>query len=193
MAITELIERIEGDAGAEADSILAKAQAEARQITGHAEAAAASERAGMLAAAARAADDERDTMLANARLAARDSLLARKREIAERVLDRARVSLEELPDAEYCDLMAAAIADVATGTSEIAVAPADARRLSGLGERLERLGVHVTMSAQTAPLDRGVVLSGDRVRSEISPASMVSDRRDQLLLVAARALFGGTE
>jgi hypothetical protein len=38
-----------------------------------------------------------------------------------------------------------------------------------------------------------VLLTGDRVRVEVSPASLIDDARDELLLVASRTLFGGKD
>lgn len=191
MAITDLIERIEGDAASEAAAIVDAAKAEAKAITERAEATAAAERATTLAEAERAVSDERETLLANARLTARDQLLARKRALAETVLERARVSLESMPAAEYLELIASAVAKNAASGDTLAIAPADAERLKGLGPALERRGVRVLVTGDPAPLDRGVLLTGDRVRLEISPASLVADSRDQLLLAASRALFGG--
>lgn len=191
MAITDLIERIEGDASSEAAAIMDAARAEAAQITARAEATAAAERQAALAAAGQAASDERETLLANARLSARDGLLVRKREQAEAVLVRAREALESMPEAEYLELIAAAVERAATGDEMLAIASADADRLSGLAAALEQRGLALAVAKEPAPIDRGVLLTGDRVRVEISPASLVADARDQLLLVASQALFGG--
>lgn len=191
MAITDLIERIEGDASSEAAAIMEAARAEAAQITARAEATAAAERQAALAVAAQAASDERETLLANARLSARDGLLARKREQAEAVLVRAQEALESMPEAEYLELVASAVERAATGDEVLTIASADATRLSGLAAALKQRGLALTVTGEPAPIDRGVLLTGDRVRVEISPASLVADARDQLLLVASQALFGG--
>jgi hypothetical protein len=70
------------------------------------------------------------------------------------------------------------------------VAPADAQRLAGLPARLTALGVQITTTDEPAPIARGILLTGDRVRTEVSPAALVADRGDELLLVASRELFG---
>jgi len=190
VAITELIGRIDGDAAAEAAAIADQAQAEADEILARADAAAAAQRSETLGRARREAADERETLLANARLSARDNLLARKHERAERVLERAQEALETLPDAEYLELIASAVTLSSTGGDTLAVAPADAGRLAGLDARLRQLGVDIAVSAEPAPIEHGVLLSGDRVRVEISPGSLVADMRDQLLLAASQELFG---
>lgn len=190
MAITDLLTRIEGDAADEAAAIMTAARAEADRIIERAEATTAAERAAAMEAAARSVAAERETLLANARLTARDELLARKRQHAERVLERAREALAALPDGEYLELIASAVARATAGGETLRVAPDDAVRLSGLAERLAEAGVDVSVSGDPAPIERGVLLAGDRVRVEISPATLIADSRDRLLLVASRTLFG---
>ncbi len=193
MAITDILTRIETDAAAEAADAMGAAEAEAARIVGIAEATLADERATALAAAEHDAAEQAATLLANARLVARDRLLAEKRELAESVLDRARDALEAMPDAEYLEFIARGVKRAAVGGETLQFAAADARRLSGLERRLDALGVRVTTTAEPAPIARGVLLTGDRVRVEVSPAALVADQRDSLLLVAARELFGGKE
>ncbi|MRS12336.1 MAG: hypothetical protein EG823_04600 [Actinobacteria bacterium] len=193
MAITDLITRIEADATAEAADITGAAEAEVARIVGAAESTLDAERKATLAAAEYDAARDGATLLANARLAARDSLLAGKRAMAERVLARAEEALGVLPDAEYAELIAAGVARAAAGGETLAVAAADTKRLGGLAAALEKRGVKVAISAEPAPIARGALLTGDRMRVEVSPAAMVADRRDELLLVAARELFGGAD
>lgn len=193
MAIIDIIERIEADAAAEAGAIVEAAEAEAARLLADAEATLAAEREEALATVGREAAEEAGMLLANARLVARDALLVEKRALVERVLERARESLEALPDAQYLEFIAAGVREAATGGETLAVAPADTRRLGGLATRLAELGVRVTPASEPAPLERGVLLTGDRVRVEVSPAATIAGRRDELLLTAARELFGRKE
>lgn len=193
MAITDILTRIETDAAAEAADAMAIAKAEVARIVGSAEATLAAERAAALASAAHDAGEEAATLLANARLVARDRLLAEKRELAEGVLERASEALEAMSDAEYLEFIAKGVKRAAVGGETLSIAEADAKRLGGLATRLSELGVRVDASSEPAPLPRGVLLTGDRVRVEVSPAALVADRKDELLLVAARALFGEEE
>ncbi len=193
MALSDILVRIDSDAAAEAGQILAEAEGEAARIVAEAEAAAAADREQTLAVAESAARDDAATLLANARLATRDTLLARKRELAEEVLDAARGDLEGLPDEDYLDLIVRGVAAAAQGGETLLVSRADVARLSGLGHRLKERGVDVEISNEPAHLPCGVLVTGDRVQAEISARSLVHDRRDQLLLVAARALFDGGE
>ena len=193
MALSDILVRIDEDAAAEAGKILADAKSEAARILAEATAAAADAREQTLAETERVAREQAATLVANARLSTRDTLLARKRELTEAVLEDARAALEALPDDEYLDLIAHGIAKAAAGGETLLVSRADAARLSGLGHRLKDLSVDVTISHEPAHLPGGVLVLGDRVRAEVSPHALVEDYREQLLLVAARALFGGEE
>lgn len=193
MAITDILTRIETDAAAEAADVIGEVQAEAARIVARAEAALAAEREAALAAAEHDAAAEAATLLANARLRARDDLLGRKRALAERVLESAREQLEALPDGEYLEMIAAGVVKAAGGGGTFAVAAADAKRLAGLAARLDALGARVTLASDPAPIGHGVLVTGDRARQEVSPAALIADHRDRLLLVAARSLFGGEE
>lgn len=193
MAITDILERIGADAAEEAAVIVGAAEAEAARIVSAAESALAAEQRTALSAAERDSAAEAATLLANARLAARDALLAEKHCLAERVLARAEDALAALPDDEYAELIAAGVARAAAGGETLAIAAADATRLGGLADALAKRGVRVTPASSPAPITRGVLLTGDRMRVEVSPAALVADRRDELLLVAARELFGGGE
>lgn len=190
MAISDILARIQVDAAAEAGAITSAAQAEADRIVEQAEGTAAETRRRARERAERQAADEAATLLAGARLAARDALLAEKRTRAERVLEAAREALVTLPEHDYVELIAARVAGAARGGEHISFAPADAARLGSLVSRLGEMGVQVTPSTESAPVEHGILLVGDRVRVEISPASLVADARDELLLVASRELFG---
>lgn len=189
MAIADIVERIASDAAAEVAEIIGAAEAESQRIGADAAARRTREREHALERATRDAAGEAATMRANERLAARDALLTARGRHVEVVLALAVEALGALPDAEYLDLIARKVTTLARGGERLAVAAADATRLAPLAERLRESGIDVTTADEPAPLERGVVLTGDRVRIEVSPASLVAERRDQLAAVAASALF----
>lgn len=193
MALSDILERIEAEAAAEARAILDAAEAEAAELVSSAEAAAQREREAVLAEAERSAREQAATIVANARLAARDALLARKRALAEDALAAAQAAIEQLPDAQYRELIAGALAAVARPGETVRVARADAPRLAGIGALLKSRGVDVEISPEPADVPHGVVVVGDRVAAEVSPRTLAADRREHLLLVAAKALFSGGE
>jgi vacuolar-type H+-ATPase subunit E/Vma4 len=136
---------------------------------------------------------EADTLLANARLAARDSLLAAKKDLAERALTEAETRLESLPDDEYAALIAREVAKVAVPGQRVRVSAADGSRLSTLDALLRDAGVDVTVEDGSADVDRGVWVEGDGVRVEVSAASYIAEHRADLLHVAVGVLFSGED
>jgi len=192
MALADIIGRIESDAGAEARAVLESARARAAGIIAEAEAAAARSAEEHVAAAERDARSEAQTLLANARLTARDEALAAKRALIDRVLAEAEERLVALPDTDYLALIARGVARQARGGDTVRIAPADAVRLAGLPEAADAAAgrpLELRVSDEPAPLDRGVTLSRDRVSSEVSARSLVEARRDQLVALVASVLF----
>ena len=51
-------------------------------------------------------------------------------------------------------------------------------------------GLALQVSTEPAPFERGVLVEGDRVRTDLSLTAIVEERRDELELVAAEVLFG---
>jgi vacuolar-type H+-ATPase subunit E/Vma4 len=193
MALADIIGRIEGDAGAEARVLLDGARQRAEALIAHAEAEAAAAAAEYIAAAERAARAEGETLLANARLTARDEELTAKRELVEHVLAEAEARLIGLPDAEYTALIAAAVARQARGGDTVRIAPADRSRLAGLPEAIARVAgrdLGLTFVEEPAPLDHGATLDADRVSSEVSAHALLDARRDHLIATVAGVLFG---
>lgn len=190
MAITDILERLAADAAAEIAGIRERAEAEANAISAHVAQTVAREREIALEVARREAEAEAATMLANARLGVRDRMLAQKRALAESVLEAARERVVSLPDAEYAGVVARAVVHATTGGERLLVAPADAGRLRDLPSLLEAAGVAVRIDDEPATIDRGVLLLGDRTHVEVSPRAMVADRRDELVSIAVRVLFG---
>lgn len=189
MAIADIITRIEDDARAEAAAIVAAAQEHADAFVAAAQTEAEREAAHIRARGADVARVEADTLLANARLAARDAMLQAKKDLAERVLENVREAVESLPDDEYAAFIARETARAAVPGQRVLVAPADAGRLSELQSRLDTLGVNVTVSGEATGLKRGARIEGDGVRVEVSPAAYVAEHHADMLQVAVRALF----
>jgi vacuolar-type H+-ATPase subunit E/Vma4 len=190
VALPDILERVRSDAEAEAARLIAEAKAYAAEVDAAAKAAAADASANTLERARVDAERDAATLLAGARLRARDSELAARRDLAEQVLGRAEAAVAALPDERYVALIAAAVAEASVGGETLAVGSADAARLrDALPEALAAAGVSVALAEQPADIERGVVLAGDRMRVEVSPAAMIAARREELLALADWALF----
>jgi vacuolar-type H+-ATPase subunit E/Vma4 len=193
VAIADIISRIADDARAEADGIIGAAKRRAAEREAEVRAQATREAKRLAGLADEQARVEAGTLLANARLSARDRLLSAKRERAEAVLETVRERVESLPDGEYAQLIARRVAASALPGQIVRIAPADRDRLAQLGSLLKAAGVDVRVDDEPAEAARGVVLEGGGVRVDVSPASLIATRRDELLHLAAEALFGNKE
>jgi len=194
VAIDDIVARIASDAEAEGAALLDAARADADRIVAGARERAQEGASHTLARARADAGREAETMLSAARLAARDETLAARRALDLEALARVEDALAALPDVAYAALLAREIAKAAAPGDVARLGGADAERLRAtLPAALSAAGVTVTVDAVSADVERGVVLVGDRMRVEISPAALVAARRDELESVADSGLFGPEE
>ena len=194
MALADIIGRIESDAGAEARALADGARAKAEAIAAEAKREGEHAREHALLAARRDAESRAATLLANARLAARDEMLAAKRDLVERVLREAEERLLALDDDAYTRLIARGIVSAAHGGDSVRVAVADRERLAGLADAVREAlddgrTLDLVFLGEPADITHGVLLEADRVSAEVSPASLVSGRRAELMAVATARLF----
>lgn len=195
MALADILERIEGDAVREGQSLVDAAEAEAELLLTAArdEAEVAAERT--VADAEREAARDAATLVAAARLAARDEALAGRRALIERAMAAVADRLVALPDAEYTAFLADAIATSARGDERVLVAAADSERLGGLAAAVEararQLGreLALTYPEKSASIENGVLLDGDRESVDLSIAGLIETRRESLVMDVAEALF----
>ncbi|MDY0341232.1 MAG: V-type ATP synthase subunit E family protein [Coriobacteriia bacterium] len=189
MAIADIISRIEDDAQAEAGAIIAAAQERADAKTAAARSGAERDATRIKTRGADAARVEAETLLANARLAARDAFLSARKELAEQVLAGVREALEVLPDDEYAAFIARETARVAVPGQCIRIAAADAGRLADIGSLVASHGIEMPVVGEVADLAHGVRVEGDGVSAEVSPAAYVAEHHGDMLQVAVRELF----
>ena len=192
MAIDDIVNRIAEDAEGEASSLISAAEADAARAAAEAAGRADEATAATLERARERSRREASTIVANARLEARNSLLAARIAMDAEVLDRAEVALAALPDGDYAALLAGAVAATARGGETLLLGSSDAGRLRDtLPSALAAAGApSLVIGEGDAGVERGVVLVGDRVRAEVSPAAMVAERRADLLALTDRVLFG---
>lgn len=192
MAIDDIVGRIDQDAEAEAGALVSEAEAEAARVTGDASAKATDAAVRTLARERAMAERDAATIVANARLEARDAMLTARLELDGEALVKAEAALVALPDAEYAALVARGVAASAVGGETLKIGTADTGRLRGsLAAALAAAGAPaLAIGDAAADVERGVVVQGERMRVEVSPAAMIAERREELLALADRALFG---
>ena len=191
MAIEDIVGRIKDDAQAEGDARVSAARRDAGLLVAQAGARAEANAAKDLELGRVNAEREAATVVAGARLAARDASLMARQEIDREALIRLEAALTALPDDRYVALLAREIASAPLPAGALRLGSADAARLrAALPSALKAVGLALTIDDAPADIERGVVLFGDRVRIEVSPASLIFARRADLESAGDRALFG---
>lgn len=191
MALDDIVRRIERDALEEARAIVAHAEESAAELHASASERARARADEIVASATGEAHAVAQTKVAEARLAARDSMLAAKRQLVERVLAQATDRIVALPADRYAQLIAEWVALVATGGEAVSIGHEDHARLRvRLSGALKAAHAPVRILGTTATIDRGALVKGDRVRVEVSVRTRVESQRDELVALAAGVLFG---
>jgi vacuolar-type H+-ATPase subunit E/Vma4 len=190
VAIEDILAKIAADAGSEAAAIIADAEQDASRATAEAKARADADAAAFRAREHARAVADASALTAGARLRARDASLAARGEVARDALRAAADALVALPDPEYAALLARGVARAGAGGTSLLVGRDDVARLRpALAAALAEAGVGFPIADAVADVARGVIVVGDGLRVEVSPASLVEARRDELLALADRLLF----
>ncbi|MDO8950259.1 MAG: V-type ATP synthase subunit E [Actinomycetota bacterium] len=195
MALADILNRIGADAAVEAQAVLDAARAEADQSLAEARTRAGGAADGIERATAREASLTAETLLANARLEARDALLVAKRGVLDSALAVLGERIVALPDADYTAFLASAIVGAARGGERVLVATADAGRLEGLQEAVkaaaQSAGRTLTLEfgGEKAAVAHGVVLLGTRDSVDLSVNGIIGAQRETLLMRLASLIF----
>jgi vacuolar-type H+-ATPase subunit E/Vma4 len=195
VALADIIRRIEQDAADGSGRIIAEAQERADALIAEARVKAESQYAARIESARRMAESRAATKVASARLIARDGALAAKRRLVDESLERVLASLAEMPMDDYARMLAATIADRARDGDTVRFASTDSAVARSVRDAVavDAPDLSVEWSEEPASIDRGAVLEGRRTRLEVSPRSLIEERRDQLVHVLAGLLFGEEE
>ena len=198
MALADILTRIEADAAAEAGEIVAAAEVAAAMVDAETRETTERLHASIVEQAEREARREADTILAGARLAARDRALAARAELIDEVMNRAHAALIALDDEAYAAFFADRIVRSARGGElillgaddrprlEERILPAVERASAQHGETLEALA----LGDEAAPFAHGVMLVGPRMRTDLSLDAIVDERRGELEMIVSDVLFG---
>jgi len=102
-----------------------------------------------------------------------------------------------LDDHEYADLLARRIVQAARGGETVLVAAADvhrvAERLPTAVARVADRELSLVWVNETAEVEHGVVLRGQRMSFDLSVDAAIDERREELAMLAAGVLFVGEE
>lgn len=189
MGKTEIIERIQADAEAEAAEIISAAKAQADEIIAAAEARALEEHA-----EAEAETEERtkrimDGKAATARLDSAKIMLAEKRRVMTEIYARALEKLKLLPERDSLALLERLLVAHAEDGDEIVLSEdfrfqAGAKKLPVVKER------GLTFSNERAPIDGGCILRGKTADKDLSYAALLAADMEEHQAGIAERLFG---
>jgi len=196
MDAQQVIDKILTEARAEAEKIHAEAQAQADADRQALQAELEAYEAETQRLAQQAAEEKRARMLAAARMDNRKQELAAKVELLNAVYEKALEQLAGLREEEYCEYMAALMAQaVETGDEKVIVGRQDNR----LDDRIvkavnRRLGPGFKGNLQLAPeradIRGGFILSRGNVRTNVSLEVLVEQAREATEFEVAAILFG---
>ena len=194
MEAEQVIEKILSDAKAEAEKITtaAKEKLAAEQAKADAKLAEYRQQAEVLAQ--QAAEDEKSHILAGARMNAAKEYLAEKSKILDEVFQRAAQRLGELPDDEYRALMARLMAEaVETGDEEVIVGKDEKRidqsLVDEVNSKLQGDKKNLKLAADRHDLSGGFVLRRGKIKTNVSPAVLLGQARNDLVIELAKTLF----
>jgi V/A-type H+-transporting ATPase subunit E len=195
MEAEQVIEKILSDAKAQADKIVKEAEAKAAAEKGKADAQLAEYRQQAETLIQQAAEDEKSHVLAAARMEAAQESLAEKTKILDSVFARAEQKLGQLPDDEYRDLMGRLMVEaVETGEEEVLIGKNESRIdqkfISAINGKLggDKKG-NLKLAAERHELPAGFVLRRGKIKTNVSPAVLLEQARNDLVIDLAKSLF----
>lgn len=191
--IEKLTARLNADAQAEIDQILAAAKAEADAVAADYAQRAEKAAADIIAKGTSAAQQREERLISMAGMEGRKDLLAAKQEMVGKAFDLALEQLCALPDAEYVAMLVKlALPAVVTGREQMIFSQKDRTRVgkavvTAVNEALPNGSL--TLSEQTRPMRGGFILSDGDVEVNCAFETLVRLQRSEISGDVAKALF----
>lgn len=191
--IEKIIDRISGDAQAEIDAILSRANAEAAQIIARYEAQARAEAEEILHRGGKAAAEREERLYSMAQMEGRKAELAAKQTVIEEAFALALKKLQSLPQEQYVTLLAKLAAQASvTGKETLIFSAADRDRVGkqvvAAASALVPGGAFV-LDEETRVLNGGFVLSNGAVEVNCSFDTLVRLQKAEITGEVAAVLF----
>ena len=195
MEAQQVIEKILSDAKAEADKIIQEAEAKAAAEKAQTDAQLADYRQQAEALVQQAAEDEKSHILAGARMEAAQEYLAEKTKILDSVFARAEQRLGQLPDDEYRALMGRLMVEAAeTGQEEVLIGKNESRLDQNFineinGKLAGGKKGSLKLADERHDLPGGFILRRGKIKTNVSPAVLLEQARNDLVIDLAKTLF----
>lgn len=199
MALEDILNKINADARAEADSLLSVARAEADSIREKARRDAGEMHAELMEKAKERALHRADRIRVLARLDQRKDVLKEKKRLVDEVFERAKGHILSLPPRAYLELLKPLILEaVESGKEEII--PASSQKhlftpefLKSLNDALGPEKGHLRLSDEAGNFTGGFVLREGNRETNLTLESLIDSQREALEPQVARILFGQTK
>ena len=164
--IEKITQRIDAQAQAEIDRILADARDQAEAIAEQAQAQAEAESAELAARNGQAAAEREERLVGAAQMEAKKIILAAKQELVEKAYVLALEKLCSMPDEQYTETLVALLEQAAPdGKGSVIFAPDVKERIGAATVALanEKLQGSLILAEETRPLRGGFILSRGNV------------------------------
>ena len=191
----QVVEKILGDANAEAEKI--KSEAEEKEAAEQAKQAAELKeyKKQTKALAQKAGEDRKLHLLAGARMDAAKEFLTEKRKILEEVFSKAQEKLGKLPDEEYRKIMKKLMLEaVETGDEEVIIGKEEKRIdqdfIKQVNSELGRGSKgELRLSSEREDLGGGFILRRGKIKTNVSTEVLLAQARKELEIELAKELF----
>ena len=190
----KIIAHIGADAKAQADAILAQAEAKCAEIRESYEQQAKQAYAERIRAGVKANQDRLDSMERLAKMEGRKAVLALKQDMVAESFDRACDQLVNLPAAEYGTFLAKlAVKASVTHDEEVVL---NARDRKALGDKVIEAankalgGGKLTLSRETGNFKGGLILRRGSIEANCTAELLVDLCREEMAAELAGVLFG---
>lgn len=195
MNAEQVVEKILSQAKAESQAILSEAKDKAAAAGAQFEKELAAFEAKTDQLARTAGEDRLQRMLAAARMSNARRLLGARIRILDEVFDKARKTINELPDEAYQSLMVSLMVKaVQTGDEEVVIGKGEKRITEALLARVNtqlKTGFkgNLRLSSERADLAGGFILTRGRVRINAGTDVMIDRLRESIEMELAAELF----
>lgn len=190
--IEKITKRIDEQAQAEIDCILADAQYQADELTERAQARAKAEAAELAARNERAAAEREDRLISAAQMEAKKYVLAARQELLEQAYSKALEMLCSMPDAQYTEALVSLLQEAAPdGKGSVIFAPEVKARIGKETVALanEKLQGSLTLAEETRPMQGGFILSRGNVEVNCTFETLVRLQKAETAGAVLKKLF----
>ena len=190
--IEKITKRIEAQAQAEIDRILADAKERADEIHAQAEAQAEAERVALTARNEKVAAEREERLVGAAQMEAKKVVLAARQEQLEKAYAKALETLCSMPDEQYTKTLAALLEQAAPdGRGSVIFAPDIKERIGAATVALanEKLKGSLTLAEETRPMQGGFILSKGNVEVNCTFETLVRLQKAETAGAVLKKLF----